>query len=300
MQNLFKDLGVGVGLRPEHYSTFTSKKPEGISWIEAVSENYMDWKCQEIKQPLAILEKVRAHLPVSLHGVSLNIGAVDDIDRQYLRKLKKLIDIIEPTLVSDHLCWTGINKENLHDLLPLPYTQEAVKVVVKKIKQVQDYLGRRILMENVSSYAEFTHSEMKEWDFLSEIANQADCGILLDVNNIYVSSKNHNFDPLDYLKGIPYHRVGQIHLAGHTNKGRYLIDTHDEPVCEDVWNLYKWVVRNLGLKGSMIERDDNIPEWNVLYEEVSRIDKIRSENGSRSKSQGASEGILRRFEESTG
>ncbi len=271
----FADLGVGVGLRPDYYSHFLESPPQGISWVEVISENCMDWREQKVSHPVALLKRVRANLPVVLHGVSLSIGSTDPLDKTYLKNLKNLINEIEPSCVSDHLCWTGVNGENLHDLLPLPYTQEAVQLIVEKLDAVQSFLGRRILIENVSSYVEFAHSEMTEWEFVREIIERADCGLLLDVNNVYVSSVNHGFDPLTYLRHLPSERVGQIHLAGHSNKGPYLIDTHDQPVAPEVWTLYKWVIDNMGLRSSMIERDDNLPTWDELRIELGQVERLR-------------------------
>lgn len=272
---LFPDLGVGVGLRSAHYDVFRESKPDSVSFVEVISEGYMSWEGRAPGRPLQRLEKVREHIPVVLHGVSLSIGSVDPLNHSYLKRLKQLIEAIEPSFVSDHLCWTSIFGENLHDLLPVPYTEEALDIIVKKVQDVQEYLGRRILLENASSYVEFEHSEMSEWEFISAVAERADCGILLDVNNVYVSSVNHGFDPLQYLKAIPVHRVGQIHLAGHTNKGGYLIDTHDEPICDEVWALYKWVSHHMGRISAMVERDDNIPPWEILEKEVLTIKGIR-------------------------
>lgn len=271
----FQDLGVGVGLRPDHYDVFLQGKPDSVSWVEVISENYMDWRSRSSGRPVQTLERIRRDCPVVLHGVSLNLGSADPLDPAYLKSWKKLIERIQPAWVSDHLCWTGIDGENLHDLLPLPYTIETLQVVTDKIKQVQDFLGRRILVENPSSYVQFRQSEMSEWEFLHEMAERADCGILLDVNNVYVSSVNHGFDPMHYLRAIPSHRVGQIHLAGHIRHGNFLIDTHDQPVREEVWSLYQWTAENLGKISAMVERDDNIPEWAELEAEVSRISRIR-------------------------
>ena len=273
----FRDLGTGVGLRPAHYRQFLDSKPESVSWVEVISENYLHWENRTIDRPIQILEKIRQNVPIALHGVSLSIGSADFTNLSYLKRLKDLTSRIQPVWISDHLCWTGVDGENLHDLLPIPYTEEALNWVVKKIIQTQDFLDRRILIENVSSYLEFSESEMSEWEFLSEVVQRADCGILLDVNNVYVSSVNHNFDPIEYLKKIPSHRVGQVHLAGHSNQGNHLIDTHSEPVCEQVWDLYRWTLKHIGLISTMIERDANIPEWEILEEEVKKISQIREE-----------------------
>ncbi len=275
MLNGFKDLGIGVGLRPTHYSEFLENKPASISWVEVISENYMNWQNQSIKRPLQKLEKIRKQCPVVLHGVSLNIGSCDPINKNYLTALKDLIHKIEPAWVSDHLCWTGVDGENLHDLLPVPYTYEALNLVADKILAVQDFLGQRILIENPSTYLQFENEEMTEWEFLTLLTKKADCGLLLDVNNIYVGAINHSFNPIEYLKAIPKERVCQIHLAGHTDKGNYLIDTHDAPVCDAVWELYRWVAKNFGNVSAMIERDGNIPEWTELEQEIKKLASIR-------------------------
>ena len=274
---MFKDLGVGVGLRPAHFDEFLNKKPKGIAWAEVITENYLASSRGEYSRSITVLEKIREQLPIALHGVSLSIGSVDPLNKSYLGRLKDLIKRVDPVVISDHLCWTSVAGQNLHDLLPLPYTQEALSHVVERIQKVQELLGRRILIENVSSYIEFAHSEMTEWEFIGEILHRANCGILLDINNIYVSARNHKFDPIQYLKAIPVERIGQIHLAGHTDRGTHLIDTHDEPVCEEVWDLFSWVTQNLGRFSSMIERDDNIPQWSELYAELMQIEKIRKE-----------------------
>lgn len=273
---MFKNLGHGVGLRPPHFSKFLTTPPSSIQWVEVVSENYLRWENGIWpSQPIRHLERVRERIPVNLHGVSMSIGTASDLNFDYLKRLKELIDRIEPELVSDHLCWTGIDNQNLHDLLPLPYTKETIDWVVGKILQTQDFLGRRILIENLSSYAEFKASEMPEWEFLSEIARRADCGILLDINNIFVSGSNHGFNPLEYLRGIPHDRVGQIHLAGHSvESDGFLIDTHDAPVCDEVWTLFEWYAERYPSRSTMIERDANIPDWADLEMEVLKIAAI--------------------------
>lgn len=279
----FKDLGVGVGLRPQHYYEFLNQKPKSVSWVEVISENYMDWTNNyKNERPFKVLESVRKNYPVVLHGVSLNIGSVDPINMAYLNSLKELINKINPAWVSDHLSWSGVFNENFHDLLPLPYTEEVLEHVANKILQVQDILGRRILMENPSTYLQFIQSEMSEVEFLNLLVKKADCGILLDINNVYVSSKNHNFNALDYLKAIPKERVCQIHLAGHTDKGTHLVDTHDAPICDDVWDLYRWSVGHFGNRSVMLERDDNIPEWDEVQNEVLKIAEIRKQENEKS------------------
>lgn len=277
MSTLFDDLGVGVGLRSPHYHEILKNKPKTISWIEVISENFMAWQNQETNEAHQILLDIRNDYPVFLHGVSLSIGSADDLNLDYLKRLKQLTQIIEPKMISDHLCWTGIDGKNLHDLLPIPYTKEALNLISNKIDAVQNYLGRRILIENVSSYIEYKMNEMTEWEFLSEICRKNDCGLLLDINNVYVSSVNHDFDPKVYLQNIPHDKVAQIHMAGHSIEGDHLIDTHDQPVCEDVWNLFCWFTEKYGTFSSMIERDANIPEWGELESELIKIGTIRNE-----------------------
>ncbi len=256
-------LGFGLGLRPDHYETILEQKPP-LDWFEILTENYL----VAGGKPLYYLDRIREQYPLVMHGVSLSIGSCDPIDKHYLQEVKNLIQRIEPAWISDHLCWTGINQLNMHDLLPLPYTMEAVRHVVARIQQVQDFLGRQILIENVSSYLTYLHAEMEEWEFVTEIATRADCLILLDVNNIYVSSYNHAFDPKEYLRGMPKDRVQQIHLAGHSNQGHYIIDTHDAPVIQPVWDLYAIALQHFGAVSTMIERDDNIPPLAELLAEV--------------------------------
>jgi uncharacterized protein (UPF0276 family) len=266
-------LGFGLGLRSEHYEQIVAG-PQRIDWFEAISENYMVGG----GKPLRWLERIRADYPVVLHGVSLSIGGSDALDRAYLIELKALAERIQPAWISDHLCWTGVAGRNMHDLLPLPHTEEAVRHIAARVREVQDFLGRRILLENVSSYAVFRESSMSEWDFLEAIAGEADCLLLLDVNNIYVNSRNHGFDPLDYLRAIPAARVQQIHLAGHSRNGGLLIDTHDHPVPEGVWALYAAAVRRFGAVATMIERDDRIPPLADLVAELDRARGIAADN----------------------
>ncbi|MGH8500974.1 MAG: MNIO family bufferin maturase [Gammaproteobacteria bacterium] len=256
-------LGFGLGLRTEHYETIVNEWPE-VDWFEALSENYMVGG----GKPLHYLDRIRERYPMVMHGVSLSIGGSDPFDRNYLTQLKALAERVQPAWISDHLCWTGLHGKNTHDLLPLPYTEEAIAHVVARIGQVQDFLGRRILLENVSSYVTYTQSSISEWEFLSEIVERADCLLLLDINNIYVSARNHEFDPLDYLRGVPAARVCQFHLAGHTDDSGIVIDTHDHPVIEPVWNLYAQAVRRFGFVSTMIERDDNIPPLPELLAEL--------------------------------
>jgi len=256
-------LGFGLGLRVDHYEAILSGRPP-VEWFEALTENYL----VPGGKPLDYLTRIRERYPVALHGVSLSIGSTHPLDREYLAKLKALAARIEPEWISDHLCWTGVGGKNAHDLLPLPYTEEALANVVGRVRAVQDCLGRRILLENVSSYVTFRDSPLTEWEFLRAVAEQADCLILLDVNNIYVSSVNHEFDPHDYLNAIPVERVQQFHIAGHENHGDYLIDTHDHPVPDPVWSLYDAAVRRFGSVSTMIERDANIPPLEDLCAEL--------------------------------
>ncbi len=256
------DLGHGIGLRSKHYGRFLTERPE-IGWVEAISENFIGVG----GRPFAVLEKVRRDFPVVLHGVSLSIGSVDPLDQEHLRGLRELAARIEPAYVSDHLCWGTNRGRYLHDLLPLPWTEEALAQVVRRVQQVQDVLGRQILLENVSSYVAFRESTMPEWDFLAQVAERADCGILLDVNNVFVSARNHGFDAREYLAGIPPERVGQFHLAGHSDRGAYLFDTHDAPVAEAVWELHAAAVRRFGRVPTLIEWDDHVPELERVIEE---------------------------------
>jgi len=256
-------LGFGLGLRTDHYEQVLNDRP-AIDWLEIISENYM----VDGGKPLHYLDRIREHYPMAMHGVSMSIGSTAPLNLDYLADLKQLIERVEPEWVSDHLCWTGIDGRNLHDLMPLPYTEEAISHVVDRVSQVQDILGRQILLENVSSYVTYNASQISEWEFLSAIAEKADCLILLDVNNIYVSSQNHAFDPVEYLDGVPASRIQQFHLAGHSYQNQLIIDTHDHPVCDPVWSLYQQAVERFGAVATMIERDDNIPPLEDLIAEL--------------------------------
>ncbi|MDP9090091.1 MAG: DUF692 domain-containing protein [Pseudomonadota bacterium] len=255
--------GFGLGLRTPHYEAILSE-PHAIDWLEVITENYL----VPGGKPLDYLERIRARFPVVMHGVSLSIGSTDPVDFEYLKMVRALAVRIEPHWISDHLCWTGVEGRNLHDLLPLPYTEEALSSVVARVGQVQDTLGRQILLENVSSYLSYCADEMTEWEFLREVALRADCNILLDINNIYVSSVNHGFDAFTYLQAMPKYRVRQLHLAGHSDLGGHLIDTHDHPIVAPVWDLYARAVGLFGDVPTMIERDDNIPELSELVAEL--------------------------------
>lgn len=267
MSNKFNlpNLGFGVGLRPDHYDVILSQKPD-LGWLEIISENYMDTD----GKPKRMLEKIAAHYPIVMHGVAMSIGSTDPLNKEYLKKLKDLADWVKPAWISDHLCWTGIAHQNTHDLLPVPYTQEALDHIVDRIKQVQDFLGREILLENPSTYMEFKASQMPEWEFIARMADQADCGLLLDVNNVYVSCYNHRLDSKTYLDGLPMDRVVQIHLAGHDNRGTHIVDTHDGQVVDAVWDLYSYVIGKTGAVSTMVEWDDQIPDFDVLYKEVQK------------------------------
>ena len=263
------NLGFGLGLRTAHYEAIFETKP-ALDWFEIISENYM----VPGGRPIANLTRIRNDYPMAMHGVSLSIGSSDALNIDYLRDLKALADRIEPSYISDHLCWTGIAGKNLHDLMPIPYTEAAVAHVASRIQQVQDFLGRQILLENVSSYVTFAQSEMSEWDFLRAIAEKADCHILLDINNIFVSAFNHGFEPIEYVEGIPVDRVQQFHLAGHENRGDIIIDTHDAPVIEPVWDLYAKACKRFGPVSTMIERDDHIPPLEELLTELNHARQI--------------------------
>lgn len=265
----FPFLGFGVGLRRDHYVHILENHPK-VDWFEILSENFM----VAGGRALEVLDGVRARYPVVMHGVSMSLGSTDPIRRDYLRELKTLAQRIEPAWISDHLCWTGVGGRNLHDLLPLPYTPEVVRHVAARIREVQDFLERPILIENVSSYMAFKDSTMTEWEFLAEIAERADCGILLDINNIFVSAFNHRFDARAYTDAIPAARVIQFHLAGHSDHGTYLLDTHDHPVRDEVWYLYAHAVRRFGAVSALIEWDDNIPEFEVLMETANKARAI--------------------------
>jgi uncharacterized protein len=264
--------GFGLGLRTEHYADFLGVARPAVDWLEVISENYM----VPGGKPLARLDAIRRDHPMVMHGVSLSIGSTDPLDLDHLRALKALAARIEPAWVSDHLCWTGVGHHNLHDLLPMPYTEAALRHLVDRIGQVQDFLGRRLVIENVSSYLTCADDEMSEWQFIAELLARADCELLLDVNNVYVSSRNHGFDPRTFIDALPSARVRQIHLAGHEDHGTHCIDTHDHAVCDAVWALYAHTVGRHGAVPTMIERDDHIPPLAELLAELDRARQVQA------------------------
>lgn len=265
-------LGFGLGLRIDHFHDVLEQKPD-LDWFEVISENFM----VDGGKPKHYLHSIREHYPMVMHGVSLSIGSTDELDMAYLKRLKQLHDELQPEWFSDHLCWTGLNGINAHDLLPMPYTEEAINHVVERIQRVQDYMGRQMLIENVSSYISYAESQISEWEFLHEVCERADCHILFDVNNIYVSARNHDFDPVEYIKGTNPARVRQFHLAGHTDYGDYVIDTHDQDVPDPVWQLYRQALLHFGPVSTMIERDDNIPSLNALMAELDIARRIAAD-----------------------
>ena len=273
----YPPLGFGLGLRKEHYHEILDapedKKPN-IDWFEILTENYL----VEGGKPLYFLDQICERYPVVMHGVSMSIGSTDPLDLNYLKQVKQLAERTNAHWISDHLCFTGLDGVNAHDLLPLPYTDDTIKFVANKITQAQDYLERRILIENVSSYITYKHSGMTEWEFVTAIAEESDSLMLLDINNIFVSAFNHGFDPIEYLNGVPADRVQQHHLAGHTQYEDYIIDTHDHDVVDGVWTLYAEAVKRFDNVSTMIERDDNIPELSVVMQELQMARDIYAEN----------------------
>ena len=257
------DLGIGVGLRTVHFGYILGQQPK-VDWFEVLSENFMDTD----GRPAFILDQVAERYPIALHGVSMGIGNTDPLNMEHLRKLKSLATRTRAHWVSDHLCWTGILGRNTHDLLPMPYTEEALRHTTARVRQVSDFLERPLVLENPSSYVEFAASSMPEWEFLARLAEDADCGLLLDVNNVYVSSFNHGFDPDVYIDAIPADRVVQYHVAGHTNKGTHIIDTHSDHAIERVWELYRRAWKRTGPTATLYEWDENIPEFEVLLAEA--------------------------------
>jgi uncharacterized protein (UPF0276 family) len=268
----FSQLGTGIGLRPPHYADVAAGRAR-VDWLEVITENFM----VEGGNPRRVLRAVRERYPVVLHGVSMSLGSVDPLDDRYLDALAALAREVEPAWISDHLCWSSFGGHSAHDLWPLPYTEEALDHVAARIARVQERLGRRILVENVSSYLTFRQSAMPEWEFLAALADRADCGLLLDVNNVFVSGRNHGFDPAAFIDGVPRDRVAQFHLAGHSDKGTHLLDTHDHPVCDEVWALYRHAVRRFGPQATLLERDDDIPPLHELVAEARRAAEMAAD-----------------------
>ncbi|MCP4869422.1 MAG: DUF692 domain-containing protein [Proteobacteria bacterium] len=265
------DLGVGVGLRVPHFNYVLEEQP-AVDWFEIISENFMDTE----GRPMRILEQVREHYPVVMHGVSMSIGSTDPLDRDYLQRLKRLADRIDVAWMGDHVCWTGVNGSNGHDLYPVPYTEESLAHVVERIRIVQDILERPLVMENPSTYLQFVADSMSEIEWIGRMAEDADCALLLDVNNVYVTARNHGLDAMEYLQQVPWDRVVQNHLAGHTDHGTHCIDTHDDHVCDDVWELYAWVQKRAGGIATLIEWDGNLPDFPTLQAEADKCRPHRS------------------------
>ena len=262
-------LGFGLGIRNRHFSRVLSA-PVQAEWFEALTENYLGMEGFPHSEALNSLLKVRENFPITLHGVSLSIGSADPINQKYLRRLKRLQEIIQPAWISDHLCWTGMNKQNLHDLLPIPFTDELLDHVANRVEEVQNFLGRSLVLENVSAYVSYSQSTMDEFEFLGRLVRKTGCRLLVDINNIYVNSVNHDLDAMECLRAIPKGAVQQLHLAGHTKVGNILIDSHGASVCAEVWRLYGEAVRIFDPISTIIEWDENIPEYEVLEAEMLR------------------------------
>ncbi len=267
--NGFTELGVGIGLRVPHYRHILSKKPV-VDWFEIISENYM----VDAGRPLAVLDSILEQYQCVQHGVAMYFGSAGRLNREHLKKLKRLVKRTKTPFLSDHLCWGSVDGTYTHDLLPMPYTFAAAKKTAANVREAMDFLEVPICVENVSSYAEFHASEMTEWQFLTEVVERADCGILLDVNNIYVSSKNHNFDPYDYLDDVPHERVGQIHVAGHSKYEKYILDTHDHPVLDPVWQMYAHAIDRCGPTSTLLEWDAHIPSFEEVHREALKANRF--------------------------
>jgi uncharacterized protein len=276
------NLGFGLGLRATHYAHILERWPP-VDWFEVISENFMETG----GRPMHVLEQVAARYPIVMHGVSLSIGSTDPLDLDYLRKLKALAARVGAVWVSDHLCWTGVAHRNAHDLLPVPYNEATLRHVVERIQRVQDLLGRPLILENPSTYAAFQESTMTEWDFIAQMAEAADCGLLLDVNNVFVSCFNNRWSAADYLAAIPHDRVVQYHLAGHTHKGTHIIDTHSDHVIDDVWDLYAQANAYSGGRATLLEWDDDIPTFDVVHAEVLKAQTLL--NAARPRPEGGSD-----------
>jgi len=266
--NGYTDLGIGIGLRIPHYQHIFAEKPV-VDWFEIISENYM----VDGGRPLSVLDQILEQYRVVQHGVSMYFGSAEALNHDHLRRLKSLVRRTRTPWVSDHLCWGSVDGRYTHDLLPMPYTFEAANLTAQKIRQVQDFVEVPVVVENVSSYAEYHVSEMTEWEFLAEVVEQADCGVLLDVNNIYVSSQNHDFDPFAYVNAVPAERVAQIHIAGHSKFEKYVLDTHDHPVIDPVWGLYARAIERCGSTATLLEWDDNIPSFDEVHAEALKANR---------------------------
>jgi uncharacterized protein (UPF0276 family) len=267
-------LGFGLGLRAAHFSHILEHTPP-VDWFEIISENFMD----SGGRPIAVLDRVAERYPIVMHGVSLSIGSTDPLDRAYLRRLRALAARCDAAWVSDHLCWTGVAGRNTHDLLPLPYTEESLRHVVRRVRAVQEILERPLVLENPSSYVEFTSSSMPEWEFLARVAEEADCGLLLDVNNVYVSAFNHGFDAEQYIRAIPHRRVVQFHLAGHRHLGTHILDTHSDHVIDAVWDLYRLACAQGGGRATLLEWDEAIPSFEIVHEEALKAKRLAPPRG---------------------
>lgn len=267
------ELGLGLGLRSQHFDYILENSPE-VDWFEVISENFMD----SFGRPRHILKQIAQKYPVVMHGVSMSIGSTDPLNFDYLKSLKILADEVNPAWISDHLCWTGVLTTNSHDLLPLPLNEESLKHVCNRIRQVQDFLERPLVVENPSTYASFKHSDIHEWQFLKLMTEETGCGLLLDVNNVYVSSFNNDFDPVEYIDGIPQDKIVQMHLAGHQNMGNYIIDTHDREVTNHVWKLFQKTYQLAPDATILLEWDGNIPPFEVYHAELLKSEKYMDPN----------------------
>jgi uncharacterized protein (UPF0276 family) len=281
------DLGVGVGLRTTHYAHLLTHQPD-VDWLEIISENYLYTE----GRPLYVLDQIAERYPIVMHGVSMSIGGTDPLDMDYLRRLKSLRQRVQARWLSDHLCWTGVAGRNTHDLLPLPYNAETLRHVAQRVRTVQEFLGERILLENPSTYAQFTSSSMHEAQFLAELAREADCGLLLDVNNVYVSAFNHGFDACEYLDALPYERVGQVHISGHTHHGTHIVDSHVGPVIDAVWALWRRVHARIPGVSVLLEWDTDIPDFGTVHHEALRAREwVAANNKASSTTESRSEAV---------
>jgi uncharacterized protein (UPF0276 family) len=287
--NAFTDYGIGIGLRVPHYQHILTKKPT-VDWFEIISENFL----VDGGRPLEVLDQILEQYRVVQHGVSLYLGSADRLNRDHLRRLKALVRRTGTPWLTDHLCWGSVDGTYTHDLLPMPYTFAAAKRTAEKIRQVRDFIGVPVCVENVSSYTEYHVSEMTEWEFLAEVVERADCGILLDVNNIYVSSRNHDFNPYDYVDGVPHDRVAQMHIAGHTKFKKYLLDTHDHPVLDPVWKLYAHAIKRCGVTATLLEWDDRIPSFEEVHAEALKAKQYLVEARAAQKSKRQPAGLAAR------